>query len=245
MRRELKFALESVAAETPGPEGAVVSDEVASHARLQVMHTRIFDVALRTVEYFDPASVPKSGPPGPSGKPTKTYNHDLSKAAHRAVKSAMADPEIRSDPSSAYAQMAPLLVGPLALLTFPDVSPAHLAAALRVLSPNPPDFPPPPRRKNPGYYDVATQSGLQKLLLIGGRIEGKVFDQEGVRWVGGIEGGLDGLRAQLVALLQSAGLGLTGALEGAGKALWLTMESRRSVLEEGEKGGSISGETKE
>ena len=63
-------------------------------------------------------------------------------------------------------------------------------------------------------------------------------------WVGGIDGGLDALRAQLVYLLQSAGMGLTSALEGAGKSLWLTMESRRSVLEEESKPAAVEGEAK-
>ena len=143
---------------------------------------------------------------------------------------------------SQYKELSPLLVGPVALLTIPAVSPAHLAAALKVLSPSPPAFAAPSRKKQPSYYDPVAQSGLQKLLLVGGRIEGKVFDLEGVKWVGGIEGGLDGLRAQLVYMLQSAGLGLTSALEGAGKSLWLTMESRRSVMEEAEKPTVVEGE---
>ncbi|KAK2072416.1 hypothetical protein P8C59_006773 [Phyllachora maydis] len=151
---------------------------------------------------------------------------------HQADKKA----EALGDESN-YAQLAPLMVGPVALLTFPAVSPAHLAAALSILSPSPPQFPAPGRRKNPGYWDPATQNGLHKLLLIGGRIEGKVFDLDGVKWVGGIEGGVDGLRAQLVAMLQSSGVGLTNALESAGKNLWLTMESRRTMLEEESKKG--------
>ena len=75
------------------------------------------------------------------------------------------------------------------------------------------------------------QAGLQKLLLLGARVEGKVFDQEGTRWVGGIEGGIEGLRAQLVHLLSSAGASITGALEGVGKSLWLTVEGRRDMME--------------
>lgn len=239
IRRELRFALSSVT--TPSADPAVAADEIASNMKLQVVRTRMFDVALRVTEYFDPASVP--GPATATGQKTKkTYNHDLSKAAHTAVKSAMANPDVQADPSSTYAQLSPLMVGPLALLTIPAVSPMHLAAALRVLAPNAPAFPPPPKRKNPGYYEPIAQSALQKLMLVGGRIEGKVFDTEGVRWVGGIPGGLDGLRAQLVSMLQSAGMGLTSTLEGTSKSLWLTMESRRSVLEEAEK-GDAAGET--
>ena len=88
------------------------------------------------------------------------------------------------------------------------------------------------RFENPGYYDPVCQAGLAKLRLVGGRIEGKVFDYEGVRWVGGIDGGLDGLRAQLVAVLQGAGLGLTGSLEAASRSLWVSLEGRKLQLEE-------------
>lgn len=238
LRRELKFALSNI----PAQPGNPAADDIASNIKLQVLRTRIFDVALRVTEFFDPASVP--GPSTATGQKTKkTYNHDLSKAAHAAVKSAMADPDVGADPSSTYAQLSPLMVGPLALLTLPAVSPVHLAAALSVLAPHPPAFPPPSKRKNPGYYEPVAQSALQKMMLVGGRIEGRVFDTEGVRWVGGISGGLDGLRAQLVAMLQSAGMGLTSTLEGTGKSLWLTMESRRSVLDEAEK-GEAAGEKK-
>lgn len=63
-------------------------------------------------------------------------------------------------------------------------------------------------------------------------MEGRVLDNEGARWVGGIEGGLDGLRGQLVALLSSVGQGVTGALEGLGRNLWITVDGRRRMLEE-------------
>lgn len=58
------------------------------------------------------------------------------------------------------------------------------------------------------------------------------MDGEGVRWVGGVEGGVDGLRAQLVFLLQGVGMGVTAALEGAGKSLYVAMEGRRLDMEE-------------
>lgn len=131
---------------------------------------------------------------------------------------------------------APLLAGPVVLLTFPTVSPQHLKAALTVLSPSAPNFPAPTRRANPGWHDNAVQTGLQKLMLLGARVEGKVFDVEGARWVGSIGGGLDGLRAQLVQMLQSVGGGVTNTLESAGKSLFFTVEGRRMMLEEEEKG---------
>jgi ribosomal protein L10 len=155
--------------------------------------------------------------------------HTLSKAAHEAI----------ADTRTAHA-LAPLLSGPLVALTFPDVSPQHLKAALSILSPSAPQFPAPTRRANPGWHDPAVQSGLQKLLLLGARVEGKVFDVEGTKWVGSIEGGLDGLRAQLVNMLQAIGAGVTNTLESAGKSLYFTLEGRRTMLEDEEK--VVSGE---
>lgn len=220
IRRELRAALAAVAPPSTTP-GAL---DVAPHISLQVVRTRMFTQALKVVEFYDPAKV----------DPSKTkYTHDLSAVAYETVKAA--EESIPED--STYAQLSPLLVGPLALLAFPAVSPQHLAAALSILAPNPPAFPAPTRKKNPGYYELTTQTGLQKLMLVGGRIEGKVFDGDGIKWVGGIEGGLDGLRAQLVHMLHSAGMGLTSALEGASKSLWVTMESRRQQLEDAGKEG--------
>ena len=75
-------------------------------------------------------------------------------------------------------------------------------------------------------------------------MEGKAFDTDGTRWVGGIEGGLAGLRGQLVAMLSSVGAGVTSTLESAGRSLYFTVEGRRSMLEEAEKGegGKTEGE---
>lgn len=67
-------------------------------------------------------------------------------------------------------------------------------------------------------------------------MEGRVFDVESTKWVGSIEGGLEGLRGQLVAMLQGLGGGLTNTLESAAKNLYFTVESRRTMLEEEEKG---------
>lgn len=69
-------------------------------------------------------------------------------------------------------------------------------------------------------------------MLLGARVEGRVFDGEGVRWVGGIEGGIGGLRASLVGMLGGVGARVTGALEGVGRGLWVTVEGRRGMLEE-------------
>ena len=110
-----------------------------------------------------------------------------------------------------------------------------MRAALSILAPKAPTFAAPTRRANPGYYDASVQHGLQKLMLLGARVEGRVFDREGARWVGGIEGGMEGLRGLLVRVLGEVGAGVTGALEGMGRSLWVTVEGRRGMLEEEEK----------
>ncbi|KAI0396393.1 hypothetical protein F5Y17DRAFT_419829 [Xylariaceae sp. FL0594] len=216
VRRELRAALAEVPPPVPGPDGTVPVD-ITKAIEFQVLRTRIFNIAYKIVDLFDPkAQADKSN----------AYTHDLSKTAYEVTRS------VPVDEASTYGQISPFLVGPVAAVTFPAVSPAHLAAALKVLAPSPPAFPAPSRKKNPGYYDPVAQSGFQKLILLGGRIEDKAFDYDGIKWVGGIGGGIDGLRAQLVSMLQNAGLGLTTALEGHGKGLWLALEGRRTQLEE-------------
>ncbi|GAW20077.1 hypothetical protein ANO14919_095710 [Xylariales sp. No.14919] len=225
VRRELRAALAEVPPPVAGPDGSVPV-EISSSIEFQVLRTRIFNVACKIVDYFKPED---------QAEKSNTYTHDLSKTAYESIR------EATVDESSTYGQINPLITGPIAAVTFPSVSPAHLAAVLRTLSPSSPAFPAPTRRKNPGYHDPIAQSGFQKLILVGGRIEGKAFDNDGVKWVGGITGGLDGLRAQLVSLLQNAGLGLTTALEGHSKGLWLALEGRRTQLEEESNGDKKEG----
>ncbi|KAL8736288.1 MAG: hypothetical protein Q9166_000443 [cf. Caloplaca sp. 2 TL-2023] len=233
IRRELAIALQKLDENNPSPS------PISEGIKLQIIQSRIFSAALRIVEYWNPptSNPPTSDPQDPTtqsstpGIPNTTLSpndpaltHSLSRRARDAVI------------SKKYTHpLSPLLSGPLALLTFPAVSPIYLKTALSILSPRAPDFAAPPRRTNPGYHDPVTQAGLQKLLLLGARVEGKVFDMEGVRWIGGIEGGMDGLRGQLVGLLQGFGAGLTGALEGASRSLYFTVEGRRSMLEEEKK----------
>ncbi|PGH16253.1 hypothetical protein AJ80_05276 [Polytolypa hystricis UAMH7299] len=224
IRRELSRALEKVdqdnaAAGRPEPP-------LASIAKLQIIQTSIFEAALRVVDYFRPENV-KPSKNGTRIDPNVT--HDLSSTAYWSVLDKRGKHELSS-----------LLLGPVAVLAFPRVSPEHLKAALSILAPSPPAFPAPTRRANPGYHDLTTKAGLQKLMLLAARVEGKVFDLDETKWVGGIQGGMTGLRSQLVGMLQGVGAGVTSALEGAGKSLYLTMESRRSVLEE-EKGESGEG----
>ncbi|KAI0509298.1 hypothetical protein F5B22DRAFT_617608 [Xylaria bambusicola] len=226
VRRELRAALAAVPPPVAALDGTVPAD-ITDSIKLQVLRTRMFSVACKLVDYFKPEE---------QADKSNAYTHDLSKTAYEAIKGATIDE------SSTYGQISPLIIGPVAAVTFPSVSPAHLAAVLKILAPSPPAFPAPTRKKNPGYYDPIAQSGFHKLMLVGGRIENKVFDNDGVKWVGGVEGGIDGLRAQLVHLLQTAGLGLTTALEGHSKGLWLALEGRRTQLEEESNGGKKEGD---
>lgn len=224
VRRELKKAVAAVPPMNAGPDGQPV--DISANVQIQVLRTNMLNVALKIVEFYNPEAAAAMGSTARTAK--GPIVHDLSEAAYQAIHSVEAPPE------SAYAQIEPLLVGPMAALVVPAVSPTYLAAALSILSPVPGSFPAPTRKKNPGFHDPTCQNGLAKLTLVGGRIEGKVFDQAGVNWVGGIPGGLDGLRAQLVHVLQSAGLGITTTLEGGSKNLWLALEGRKEQLKEEE-----------
>ncbi|ETN36241.1 uncharacterized protein HMPREF1541_08518 [Cyphellophora europaea CBS 101466] len=226
IRRELSRSLTKTDASLPNAE------PLADAIKLQVIQTNMFEPALRITEYYDP-SQPSPTPSGNAKtdsfseeKLDPSLTHVLSTRAYAAVNT-----------SQQPHPLTTLLNGSLAVLTFPSVSPQHVASALSVLSPQKPRFPAPTRRAAPSYHEPAVQDGLKKLMLLGARVDGQVFDEAGVRWVGGIEGGMDGLRAQLVMLLQNAGVGLAGALEGLGKNLWLTMESRRQDMEEKAGGG--------
>lgn len=72
-------------------------------------------------------------------------------------------------------------------------------------------------------------------MLLGARVEGRVFDNDGVRWVGGLEGGMGGMRARLVGMLSGVGAGITGTLESASRNLYLTMEGRKGMMEDEQK----------
>ncbi|KAI9870053.1 MAG: hypothetical protein M1830_004747 [Pleopsidium flavum] len=238
IRRELTTALRKVDG-SRAAEGRGDAD-LAEGIKVQIIQTGLFAAALRVVEYFRPDLQPQAQSHHPSDPATQssksipnvrpspdepTFSHGLSRAAHDAVMN-----------KKLTHALTPLLSGPLVAVTFPTVSPQHLKAVLSILSPSPPDFPAPSRRLNPGYHDRTVQSGIQKLLLLATRVEGKVFDVEGTKWVGSIEGGLDGLREQVVAMLSSVGAGLTNTLESAGRSLYLTVEGRRGMLEVEQKG---------
>jgi large subunit ribosomal protein L10 len=236
IRRELAVALRKVDAERTKNGQETLGEEV----RLQIIQTNIFASALRVVEFFNPteetldhaqhssdprtsssAKIPKTS----NAAEDERFTHGLSRRAHEIANNRKLKLELE-----------PLLSGPLAVVAFPSVDPQYLKAVMSVLAHSKGDFPAPSRKTNPDYYDPLVQQGLQKLMLLGARVEGKVFDVAGTKWVGGIPGGIDGLRAQLVQMLQGLGGSLTSALEGASKSLYFTVEGRRMDMEEKEKG---------
>ncbi|KYK55923.1 ribosomal protein YmL11 precursor, mitochondrial [Drechmeria coniospora] len=221
VRRELRKAIAVVPLSTSCSNTEPL--ELCQRVQLQVLRTNMLDVALRIVEFHCPKVMRGLG--STVHPPQGLMIHDLSRAAYDAIRT------VDTLPSSAYTQIEPLMTGPVAALVMPVVSPAHLAAALSVLAPVPGKFPPPTRTTTPGYYDPACQSGLAKLVLIGGRIEGKILDQVGVNWVAGINGGLGELYSRLINLLKGTGPSVTRALDYRSQNLWLTLNGRQSQLE--------------
>lgn len=218
--------------------------EHTNHAdtiKLQIVQSSILSAALNLITFYNPNQTPHHTSNHTHNKPntssslnTISTTHLLSTHAHNLA---------RRHSQTSTNGLETLLSGPLALLPFPALLPSHLATTLSILSPSP-QFPAPKRRVSPAYYDTAVQFGLKKLVLLGARVEGRAMDAAGVAWVGGIEGGLDRLRAELVWLvggdevkgrmvriLEGVGSGLVGALEGSGRGLWGVLEGRRGMLE--------------
>jgi hypothetical protein len=234
IRRELAIALRKVDAERAA---AGHTDLYADAIKIQIIQTGIFESALRVVEFYKPdLSQPLSQHPTNPATATSAeilnvaptpddprFTHGLSRQAY----------QVASDRKKKL-ELSPLLSGPIAVVAFPTVSPQHLKAVLSILSPSP-EFPAPKRKASPSYHEPAVQNGIQKLMMLGARVDGKAFDQAGTKWVGGISGGMDGLRAQLVGMLQNVGAGITNTLEGAGRSIYFTMEGRKSMLEEEQK----------
>lgn len=219
IRRELGLHLQR---RTPQPL------DPARKPRLVILNKDVFAAALRVMEHYRPRAEQQDS--------SVTQAHYLSRDAYRATLHPRGNAK---GPRKKRTTLDPMLVGPVAALTFADLAPEQLASALCVLAPRAPAFAAPRRREAPGLYETSVQSGLEKLVLVGARIEGRAMDGEGVSWVGGLaeRGGMEGLRAEVVGLLQGVGMGLVGGLEGMGRNVWATMESRRMDLEgEGKKG---------
>jgi len=215
----------------------------ADNIKLQIVQSGILSAALNLIAFYNSNPTPHHTSSNTRNKPNTNNSLNAISATHLLSTYAHNFAHRRSKTSTHGLEA--LLSGPLALLPFPALLPSHLATTLSILSPSS-QFPAPKRRTNPTYYDPAVQSGLQKLMLLGARVEGRAMDAEGVTWVGGIEGGLDGLRAELlwliggdevksrlVKVLEGVGSGLVGALEGSRRSLWGVLEGRRRMLDNG------------
>jgi large subunit ribosomal protein L10 len=186
----------------------------------KVIRNGVFNAAMRLVAHWKPEASAAGG---------DLETHYLSEAAYLAAQKKKHGLES-------------LLSGPLAILTVPISSAAHLTAALSILSPSP-ATPAPRKRVAPGLYELDTQSGLAKLMLLGARVEGRAMDVDGTRWVAGL-GGVEQVRGQLVNVLQGVGMSLVGGLEGNAKSLWFALEGRRMELEKEATPGSKAEEVK-
>lgn len=216
IRRELDAALFRAAKVS----GETELRDAGRKPKIHVVNGSIFAAALRVLEFYKP---------GATGEP----KHYLSEEAYRATLWPRGNSKA---PRTKPTKLEGLFTGPVAVLAFPELSPHLLACALSILSPLPGTFPAPRRREAPGLYEAPVQNGLEKLLLLGARVDGKAMDREGVKWLGSLaaRGGLEGLRAEVVGLLQGVGMGLAGTLEGASRSLWSTMESRRMDMDGGD-----------
>ena len=246
LRREMAIALRKLDESHAKGKGSETDTTISSGIKLQILQTGIFATALRIVEFYNPVgsqqhyhsvSPASTHPTDPHLQSSTFLSNTTSSptdAAHRHLLSHAVHDSIAQ--TRQHHGLEPLLSGPLAALSFPTLSSAHLSALLRILSPSP-AFPAPKRREQPSYHDPAVAAAVSKLLLLGARAEGRALDGGGVAWVGSIEGGLDGLRGQLVGLLQGMGLGVARVLEGAGTAMYAVVEGRRRMLEEEQKEG--------
>ncbi|KAI5780421.1 hypothetical protein EDC01DRAFT_668058 [Geopyxis carbonaria] len=189
-------------------------DEVAEHIKITMLRTQVFSSAVRVAEFYDTV---------------EDSQHGTSRDAYEKTK------------KQKKHALAPLLTGPVGVVSFPAVSPAHLKTVMDIMFPA--------GKPIRGMAPLAT-SGLQKLILLAARVDGhvaaaqigqaQVLDSEKVRWVSALPG-FEGLRGQLVAILQSVGGGeLVRSLESIPTSIVRTLDGHRKVLS-----GELDGEKKE
>jgi len=127
--------------------------------------------------------------------------------------------------------LSPIFTAPVAVLSFPSVEPAHLKTALDILFP----------LKNPKKgLDPLAVSGLQKFVLLAGRVdghvygsrvgEGRVMDVDLIR-VLALLPDVNTLRGELLAMLRGAGgADLVMNLGNIGAGLARTVDTYRKML---------------
>ncbi|KAI0082313.1 hypothetical protein K474DRAFT_1655694 [Panus rudis PR-1116 ss-1] len=143
-------------------------------------------------------------------------------------------------------EIAEMVEGGLAILTFPELNPPQLNAVLRAMSraipprkPRSPDEIEAEKKEAEKNYVPGRRVKRQRpdpvphLQLLGALIEGRVFKAEGVQDVAKLPT-LDTLRAQLVGLLSAPATQLAAVLsEASGGKLARTLEGLKKSLEEG------------
>ncbi|KAF8456072.1 hypothetical protein BDZ91DRAFT_745974 [Kalaharituber pfeilii] len=213
LRRELGLVLNKVDAGLPPGSTAL-----APFIKINVVDTALFGVAVRIADQPAPGD--------------KLWAYGASREAYRATISLK-----KKHP------LAPLLIGPLALLTFPALSPPHITAALDLL------FPVKKVAQKKGF-DPLAMTALQKIILLGARVQERVIasprvlDDAGIRYLCDLKS-VDELRGEMVALLTSVGGGeIVRTLESVPINLGRTIEGRRKMLEEAGRGGKVEGEVK-
>jgi len=173
---------------------------IGSQVRLSIVNTEVFGVALRTAEYLPPGAIQGSSS-GPEA-------YDLT-SAHK-----------KTHP------LSPLLIGPIGVLQFPEVSPPHLVAALNLVFPERQVF-----RKG---TDPLFISGVSKMMLLGAKIDkigGRTIDSDVLKYIGSLEG-IETLRGQLLSVIQSASTSLVGMLQAPSRGVWMMVDGHRRMMEE-------------
>lgn len=162
IRRELAKALQKVDDDmAKNGDNTYISGSI----KMQIVQTGIFASAVKVVEFWDPDFASTSAPvveatdpqtptsepvtKSTGGKHDMTLTHGLSAQAYYHAK--------RQSFKRKHG-LEPLLSGPLAILSFPTVSPQHLKAALSILSPSPPNF-----RLRDGKQILRTMSRLCRM----------------------------------------------------------------------------------
>ncbi|KAF8542716.1 hypothetical protein BDD12DRAFT_823735 [Trichophaea hybrida] len=193
------------------------NDPIANLTKVTIVRGAVFSTAMRVAEFYDPNG----------GK-----QHGTSKEAYEMTKKRKKHP------------LAPLLSGPVGIVTFPTVSPPHLKAVVDIMFPE--------GRAMKGLDPLAVV-GLQKLVLLAARVDGhvasgdlgsgRVLEESLVRWVAALPG-FEALRGQLVGMLQSVGgADLVRSLEAIPISAVRTIDAHRKVLSGELEGEKPEGET--
>lgn len=177
-------------------------DPVTPHVKITILRNGIFDAAVRVADHFDANNQPYHGTSKQAHWKTQKRKHALSA----------------------------LMSGPLACVTFPEVSPQHLKVVMDIMFPD---------GKPMKGLDPLARQGLEKLILMAARVDGhaagrignaEIMDRAKIQWVSALPG-YDALRGQLVAVLQSMGGGeLVRTLESIPVNVVRTLDGHRKNI---------------